>query len=33
MQRADGGLWMHRVIVEGNSTDHNGQSYIVRVPR
>ena len=31
MQQQDGGKWIHGVIVEVNSTDHNGWSYIVRV--
>ena len=31
IQRDDGGPWMHGMIVNEDSTDHNGQSYKVRV--
>ena len=33
MQWEDGGPWTHDMILEGNSTDHNRQSYIVRVTK
>ena len=31
--RDDGELWMHGVIIKGNSADHNGQSCKVRVTK
>ena len=33
VQVEDVGPWVHGVIVEVNSTDHNGWSYIVRVTK
>ena len=33
MQMEDDGLWTHGVIVEGNSEDHNEQTYKVRVTK
>ena len=33
VQLDDDGSWMHGVIVDTNSTDHNGSSYIVRVTK
>ena len=31
VQNEDGGPWMHGTSEETNSTDHQGQSYIIRV--
>ena len=31
IQCEDGGSWMHRVIEEASSSEHNQRSYIVRV--
>ena len=33
MQKDNGVLWPHGMIVEGNRTNHNRQSYKVMVPK